>query len=116
MLDDHLIDVAPAPILARLERLDDRMAAGVEVFSGVPVFGLIAAAHMAALQAEAQMHPRITCLQAIFAALRAGRDLADRIEMRTHGFHRDVLLENLACSRRGLAPSSSIILNRSASF
>ena len=36
-VDDHLVDVAPAPALGRIVALDDRMAGGVEVRGRVPV-------------------------------------------------------------------------------
>ena len=38
LLNVHLVDVAPAPVLAGLERLHDGVASGVEMLRGVPVF------------------------------------------------------------------------------
>jgi hypothetical protein len=47
-LDEQLVDIAPAPILARLEALDDWMLRRVMVFGGVPVGRVIAASNMPA--------------------------------------------------------------------
>jgi hypothetical protein len=44
---------------------------------------MIAAAHMAAHVAHPQMHPGVAGFQAIFAALGAGGDIMDLIQMRT---------------------------------
>ena len=52
-----LVDVTPAPVFARFEGLDDRMAARKIMFSGVAIRRLIAAANVAACQAQTQMHP-----------------------------------------------------------
>src|SRR6476646_1393894 len=52
-----LVGVAPAPLLLRLERLDDRVLAGVKLAGGVLVLGVVTAADVAALGAEAQMDP-----------------------------------------------------------
>src|SRR5690242_19796389 len=44
----HLVYVAPAPILAGLERLHDGVLGGMEMLGGVLVLRGIATAHMAA--------------------------------------------------------------------
>jgi hypothetical protein len=59
------------------------MAGGVEVFGGVLVLGLIAAAHVATSQTQAQMYPRIADFQTFFTAIATRSDLADRREMCT---------------------------------
>jgi len=56
------IDVAPHPVLTRLDGLYDRVAGGVKVFGGVLVFGGIAAAYVSAGAAQAQMHPGVAGL------------------------------------------------------
>jgi hypothetical protein len=75
--DDHFVHVAPHPLLTGLKGLDDRMARVVKMFGGVFVLGVVAAANMAAGLADPQVYPGITDLQAVFAALRARRNLSD---------------------------------------
>jgi hypothetical protein len=70
-LHQVLIDVAPAPIFAGFERLDNRVLGVMIMFGGVTVGRVIAAADVAANEADAQMHPAAAYPQAIFAALRA---------------------------------------------
>ena len=53
----QLIHVAPHPALSGLDRADQRMSDVVEVFGGVLVLRRIAAAYVAADQAQAQMDP-----------------------------------------------------------
>src|SRR4051794_19137276 len=47
-LHEQVVGVAPQPILAALERLDNRMVHGVVVLGGVLVLGAVAAADVAA--------------------------------------------------------------------
>jgi hypothetical protein len=47
----RLVNVAPAPVLARFERLNDRVRGAVKMFSSVPVRRGVTAAHMTAGQA-----------------------------------------------------------------
>jgi hypothetical protein len=84
----QVVDVAPAPSLAGLERLHDRVLSAVEVLGGVFVFRRVAATDMAALQAQPQVHPAVTHLQTLFAALGVRRDLLDLVEMLAglHGY------------------------------
>jgi len=84
----QVVDVAPAPSLTGLERLHDRVLSAVEVLGGVFVFRRVAATHMAALQAQPQVHPAVTHLQALFAALGVRSDLLDLVEMLAglHGY------------------------------
>jgi hypothetical protein len=46
------------------------MLAFVKVFRGVLVFRAVAAAHVAAFQAQSQMHPGVAHFQTLFASLR----------------------------------------------
>jgi hypothetical protein len=55
----YFVYVAPFPIFSRLKRLYDRMVGGVEVLGRVLVLGIVAAAHVPASEAQAQMHPRV---------------------------------------------------------
>lgn len=88
---EDLINVAPDPILTWLERLDNRVVRRVKMLGGVLVLGRVTAAHMSTNAAEAQMHPGIAYLQALFAALPAWRHVADLIQMRTGLRHRVLL-------------------------
>jgi len=84
---DHLIDVTPGPVLARFQRFYDRVLGGVKVFGGVLVLGRIAATDVAATEAQAQVYPFITHLQAFFAAVSVRFDVANLIDVGTtvHG-------------------------------
>jgi hypothetical protein len=73
------VDVAPTPRLAGLKRLHDRVLGTVEVLGGVFVFRGVAATDMAALQAQPQVYPAVTHLQALFAALGVRGDLLDLV-------------------------------------
>ena len=68
---DDLVDVAPAPRLADLEAAHDRMGGLVEVRRGVLADRRVAAAHVAAGEAQPQVHPLPAQPQALLAALRA---------------------------------------------
>jgi len=59
------------------------MVGGVEMFGGVLVLGGIAAAHVPTLEAQAQVYPCISNSQTILTTIRAGRDVAYFVEMRT---------------------------------
>src|SRR4051795_886313 len=67
-LHHHLVDVAPEPVLARLDGLDDGVAGGMEVLRRVLVLRGIAAADLAAGETQPQMDPGVAHLQALFAA------------------------------------------------
>ena len=53
------------------------MVLGVKMFCGVLVFRTIAAADVAAGEAEPQVDPVVADFEAILAAVGAGRDLSD---------------------------------------
>jgi hypothetical protein len=63
------------------------MLRAMKVLGRVFVLRRVAAAHMAAFQAQTQMDPGVTHLQAFLAATRVRSDRTDLIEMRTtcHG-------------------------------
>lgn len=67
----RLLDVAPAPGLARLERLDDRVVDCPEMLRGVPARRVVAATHVAATHAEPQVDPAASRGEALFAPRRA---------------------------------------------
>jgi hypothetical protein len=54
-----VVDVAVEPTLVGLGRGDDGVLGGMEVLRGVLVFGGVAAADVAALEAGAEMHPGV---------------------------------------------------------
>jgi hypothetical protein len=68
-LYEHVVYIAPAPVLSRLERPDYRVAACVEVLGSVFIGRCVATAYVPASQALSQMNPRIAHLQALLAAL-----------------------------------------------
>jgi hypothetical protein len=82
-IDVDLIDVAPFPIFAWLERLDYRVIRLMEVPGGVLVFGIIAAADVPARQADAQVNPAIARFEAIFTTPRARLNLVNHIQVGT---------------------------------
>src|SRR5262249_44837149 len=81
-LQHHLVDVAPQPVLARLERPNDRVAGGVEVSGGVIGLGRVGAGAVAADQALAQVDQAVADLQAVLAAVRARGDVPDLVQVR----------------------------------
>src|ERR1700728_885064 len=79
----RFVDVAPAPVLARLERPDDRMPDGVGVAAGMTKRGRVAATHVPAGQAQPKVYPRGTQAQAFLAAVGCpGRHGPDKAQMR----------------------------------
>jgi hypothetical protein len=82
-LEHNLVDVAPAPVFARLEGLNDRVIRCVKMLRRMLVFGRIAAADVPANEAYAQMHPGIAGLQAILTSVRAGGNVSNLIEVCT---------------------------------
>ncbi len=68
-IQGHLVLIAPAPVLAWLERSDDGMLRGMEMLGGVPILGAIATADITAGHAQPQMEPGITGLQTVLTAV-----------------------------------------------
>jgi hypothetical protein len=68
----YFVDIAPDPILAWLDGADERMLRLMEVLGGVLVLRRVAAADVAALQAQAQVNPAITHLHALGADMGVG--------------------------------------------
>src|SRR5215467_7287789 len=87
LLEHDLVDVAPAPIFARLEGLDNRVIGGVEMLRSVFVFRRIAAADVPADEALAQVHPGVANPQAILTAVRARCDISYLVEVCTLHCH-----------------------------
>ena len=71
-----LVDEAPRPVLAGLERADDRVLGRARVRRGVAVGRVVAAADVAALEADAQVQPEAADGEAVHAARRPPRAAA----------------------------------------
>lgn len=80
--DLRFVHVTPAPVLSRLEGLDDRMLRFVEMLPCMLLRGGIATADVTAGETQAQMHPARADSQAILAALGARRYIANHFQMR----------------------------------
>jgi hypothetical protein len=65
-LHKRLVYVTPAPIFAGLERLNDGVTTGVVMLGGMLVGGGVAAADVAAGEADPQMDPPATGFETIF--------------------------------------------------
>lgn len=68
-IDDLIIDVAKAPSFRRVVSFDDRMARGVKMGCGVPVWRVITAADLTAGPTESKVDPHRAALQTFLAAL-----------------------------------------------
>jgi len=77
--DIHRIHIAPPPFFAALRRLNDGVMGGCKVSTRMLVLRRIAATHMAAFKAHAQMHPLVAGLEATLAAFRSRLDGFDVI-------------------------------------
>ena len=86
-LHHDFIHVAPHPVLARLKRFHDGVMHLVKMLCGVLVFRAVTAADVAAGEAQAQVNPVIAHLQALLAALAAGVDIVNFLEMGAGCFH-----------------------------
>src|SRR5579884_3632371 len=78
----HLVDITPAPVLARLERFHDGVVGTVEMFGRVAVLRGIAATHVPADHAQAQVNPAIAGLQTVFAAPAVRLHVANLVRVR----------------------------------
>ena len=59
-LEHEPIDITPAPVLTRLEGLDNRVVGRVEMLGGVLILRIVTATDMSTDETEAQVHPGIT--------------------------------------------------------
>jgi hypothetical protein len=74
----HVVDVAPSPVLARLEGLDNWMAGFLVMGGRVTVRRRVAASDVPADQAEPQMYPAVPRRKALGTSLRSER--VDRLQ------------------------------------
>jgi hypothetical protein len=80
----HLINVAPAPIFARLNRPHNRVLRRMKMFRSVLIFRRIAASHVPANHAQPQMHPGISQLYTFFANVNLRLPNFDLIHVRAN--------------------------------
>jgi len=78
----EFVDEAPAPGFAGFDGFHDGVLGGMKMLGGVLVFGGIAAADVAAFEAQAQVDPRVAHFQALFAAAGVRFDGANLRKMR----------------------------------
>ena len=76
-IEQDFIHIAPAPSFGRIIAFDNGMSGGVEMFGGMLVGRIVAAADMPATAADPQMQPFAADLQALLATERTWRDVAD---------------------------------------
>src|SRR5690242_11745154 len=82
IFEHEFVDVAPHPGFTGLLCADDGMLRSVKMLGGVFVLRGVAAADVAASQTQAQMHPTVAHLEALFAALGFRLDALDLIDVR----------------------------------
>jgi len=99
-LEEQLVDVAPGPVLTRLEGLDNRVVGGVEMPGGVLILRIVTAADVSTGETEAQVHPAISNFQTVLTSIGARRDLAYLVEVATLFCHlfRFSFLDTPGCS------------------
>jgi hypothetical protein len=95
--DDHLVDVAPAPVFVRFERPNDRVMGRMKMLRGVLVFGAVATTHVPAGKTQSQVNPSVAHLQTFFATVAARLHIVNRAQMLASLRHDDT-------SHRALAP------------
>src|SRR5690348_1642326 len=93
LFQEDFVHVAPAPVFARFERLDDGVVRGVKVLGGVLVLRTVAAADVPAAEAEPQVHPGVAHLKAFLAAFAAGVHFVDLVDVRARFAHGSLLME-----------------------
>src|SRR5216684_270017 len=82
-LEHELIDITPAPVLTRLEGLDNRVVGRVEMPGGVLILRIVTATDMSTGETESQMHPGISHFQTFLAPIGARRDDTYQVEVAT---------------------------------
>src|SRR5437660_67939 len=118
-LEHQLIRIAPEPILARFIRADDRVLGGAEMFGCVLSWRVVAAADVPAAGAHAQMDPPAARLEALHAAIAAGRHVTDLVEVHalSHGsIHYPTAPDSSDSARVAITASSSACRARRTSL
>jgi hypothetical protein len=87
LFEENLIRVAPAPILTRLKRFNDRMAGQVGMLGGMLILRVVAATYMPTGLTQAQVNPAISHLHAFLTTICArghGVNLSNMLTVLTH--------------------------------
>jgi len=80
--EEQLLDIAPAPVLPRLEGLDYLVVCGVEMLRRVFVGGVVTATNVTTVEAQTQVHPPAASAEALLATFGRSRlDVANLVEM-----------------------------------
>jgi len=79
----QFINVAPNPFLVGFEGLDYWMSGGVEMFGGMFILGIVAAADMPTDQTDPQVNPSVTHFEAFLTAVNVCGHVLNLIEMCT---------------------------------
>lgn len=87
-VDYDFINVAPAPLLSRLDGTHQRVAGIVKMFGRMFILGIITTSNITANQTQPQMHPSISHVETFLTD--AGRRLENfnLIQMRAFIFHK----------------------------
>ena len=80
-LEHQLVDIAPAPGFSGFDGPNDRVIRRVRVLGRMFVLRAVATPDMTASEAQAQMDPVISCLEALFATGAARSDWANVVQM-----------------------------------
>src|SRR5690606_17110566 len=89
-LEHHLVEVAPEPVLARLEALDEGVAGGVVMGGGVAAGRAVAAPDVAARGAAPEVDPAAATGEALSTAVAARRCIPYGVEVRAGGHRRNL--------------------------
>jgi hypothetical protein len=81
-LDCYFVDITPHPVLARLQRADNRMFGRMKMLRSVFVFRGIATSHMPTRETQAKMNPAIAHLEALFASVGMRLHLVEILHVR----------------------------------
>src|SRR3954453_14066518 len=90
-VEQHFVDIAPAPAFRRIVAFDHRMGGGMEMRGRMLVRRIVAAADMAAGTADPQMQPLAAAFQALLATERAWGDRLNAGDMAAAFGHPDIL-------------------------
>jgi hypothetical protein len=82
---DHFVDEAPDPGFSGFDGAHQGMVFVTKMFGGVSVLGRIAASHVAAHHAQAEVNPGISEFYALFTDVLAGGGDFDLIQMLAFG-------------------------------
>jgi len=82
-LDEVLVNITPAPVLSRFQRLDNGMLCGVKVLGRVLVLGLVTTADMPTDEAHSQMDPAVARFQTFFTTFGIWFDGLNLVKVRT---------------------------------